>query len=254
MISYGSVDLVCPTAELASWLASRIPTSEAFAFMRPKSLGDSSLNPRPHFAWFLSRPMRLNTFFDPWGASRFGYSFVIADHNMMDDILEQNESGEALPLVIDDGLGASIETDLFMLPPIPLSKINVSPSLPLFLVPLVDDRFYWWERAAAITVTEGTTTWAQLYASIATGLGISLSVDTVNSAYLKPGVGLGKQYQHLPMLLDWVASSVGQRIVRRLDGTFAAINPSTGSALMISQANTYRKYAGGSLALGVVDA
>lgn len=254
MISYGGVDLVCPGPELASWLAARIPPFEAFGFFRPRILGDITLDPRRHFAWFLSRPMRINCFYNPWGASRFGYSFVIADGGMIDEILAHNEDGGSLPFVISDGLGQSITTDLFMLPPVPLSKLMSDPSLPTFLVPLVDERHRWWERAASITVTEGTTTWTQLYDSIASGLGITLNIGTISADYLKPSVGLSKPYQPLPLLLDWTASSVGQRIVRTLDGSFYTRNPSTANALMVAQATANLKYAGGSLALGAIDA
>ncbi len=254
MLSLGGVHLRAPNAEDVAFIASRIPIHEAFGWMRPRWFGDQDLNPRIHFNWFLSRPLKLNCFFHPWGASRWGYAFVLADRKMYEAITAQNTAGQSLTFTMDDELGGIIHTQLYQLPAIPLSKINESPALPLYLLPLVDERHRWWERAANITMVEGTTTWAQLYATIATAIGITLAVDPVDSAYLKPGSILAKQYQPLPLLLDWVAASVGQRVVRRLNSTFAAINPATAQALMISQANAYKKYAGGSLNLGIVNA
>lgn len=254
MLSYGGVDLQVPSAEEAAWIEARIPIAEAFGFFRARWLGGPKLNPRTHFAWFLNRPFKLNSFYSPWGASRWGYSFVLADTKMHAAIIAQNEAGESLTFTIGDGVGNAISTDLYMLPPVPLSKILTTPSLPLYLIPLVDERYYWWEVAEEIEVDEGTTTWAQVYTAIETALAITITVDPVASAYLKPGAGLTQRYQHLPLLLDLVASSVGQRIVRKLDGTIKALNAASGQTLMIAQANQHKKYAGGSLNLGVVNA
>lgn len=254
MLSYGGIPLQAPSAEEAGWISAQIPIESAFGFFRPKSLGDPDLNPRPLFNWFLNRPARINCLTHPWGASRFGYVLVLADDDMMDAIAKQNSAGNALRFTIDDNLGSVLNTDLFQLPAVPLSKINVTPQLPLWLVPLVDLRYRFWERTAAITITEGTTTWAQLYAQIGAALGVTIAVDPIPAAYLKPGAGLARSYQPLPLLADWVASCVGQRIVRRLDGSFVALNASTARSLQIAQANANRKYAGGSLSLGEVSA
>jgi hypothetical protein len=117
------------------------------------------------------------------------------------------------------------------------------------MITLVDSRFFLWERGANIAVNESVTTWQQLYASIANGLGITLSVDPIASAYLWPSSGFTKSDEYLPMILDWVAASVGQRIVRTLDGNFHARNYTTAQALVNSQMSLYRMYAGGALDL-----
>lgn len=257
MLSYGATHLHLPAPAEVALIASLIPLRDAFAFFRPRWQGDPSLDPRPHLNWFLNRPFKLNCFFHPWSASRWGYAFVLADAKMHKAITAQNETGGALMFKMDDDLGAAISTPLYMLPPVPLTKLKVKagdPQLPLFLLPLVDERYRWWERGGEIEVEEGTTTWEEVYEMIAAALGITLNVDPVHPDYLFPGEGLSKNFQPLPLLLDLVASSVGQRVVRTLDGNFHTRNASTGNSLQIAQANLYRKYAGGSLALGVVDA
>lgn len=254
MISYGGIPLHLPGAQEAAWIASRISPSEAFGFFRAKSFGNQALNPRPLFNWFLSRPMKLNAFYNPWGASRWGYAFALADYKMLNAIGAKNSDGQALPFKIDDGVGSAITTNLHMLTPVPLSKINVIPSLPLFLLPLVDERQRLWERSAEIEIDEGSTTWTSLFTAIAAALNITLAVDPISTAYLKPSNGLTANCQHLPMLLDLAASSVGQRIVRTLNGQYFSRSASSAIALMASQANAYRKYAGGSLELGIVNA
>jgi hypothetical protein len=101
------------------------------------------------------------------------------------------------------------------------------------LLTLVDERFYWWFKSAEIEVTGGTTTWAELYAAIGTALGITITADEVPAAYLKPPTALTSRHDALPVLLDAVASSVGQRVVRRLDGSVLALN-STSSRQVVN--------------------
>jgi hypothetical protein len=254
-IKYGGVGLHVASAEVAAWIESQIPPREAFSFFRPRSFGNPNLNPRAHFAWVLNRPFRLNSLFMPWGASRWGYAFVLADDGMRAAIAAQNPTGTALPFCISDGVGNSVSTDMLQLPAVSLSNIiAASPALGLWLLPLADERLRFWEATAPITVDEGTTTWTDLYEQIAEALLIDLTVDPVNSAYGFPGAGLGVSYDWLPLLLDWTAASCGQRIVRNMDGTFNARNASTAASLQIAQANQFRKYAGGALQLGLVSA
>lgn len=254
MLSYAGISLQMPGPEEAAWLSAVMPPDGAFGYFRAKSLGKPALNPRPHLNWFLRRPARLNVLFHPWGASRWGYMLCLADADMLGAILAINTAGTAYPLVIGDGLGRIVTTPMFMLPPVPLSKIAAVPPLTLHLLPLVDERYFWWERSAAITVTEGTTTWANLFSALATGLGITLNVDPISADYLMPGSGFAEKYQHLPLLLDLAASSVGHRIVRRFDGSFHSISSTTATSILIANANTYPKQAGGSFNFGVVDA
>src|SRR5215831_16828637 len=143
------------------------------------------------FNWFLSRPFRLYSFYHPWGASRFGYAFVLIDSDMYAAIAAKNSAGNALPFVIDDGVGGVMTTDLFALPAVPLARIvAASPQLPLYLLPLVDLRYFFWERSAEVRVAEGITTWPQVFSSIAAGLGITLTTDPISADYLFPSNGL----------------------------------------------------------------
>lgn len=258
MLSYGGTPLHLPSADEANWIAARINPATAFGFARPKSFGDANLNPRNNIDWFLEKPFRLNSLYLPWGASRWGHAFALADTDMLARIRAQVYDAGAggykpLPFTVDDNLGGAVTTPLYMLPPVPLANIvNAIPVLGLHLLPLVDQRYLWWERAAVITVEEGVTTWANVYSQIAAGLGIVLTVDPISPAYLFPGVGLAQAYQQLPLLLDWTAASVGQRIVRTLEGVYYARNATTALSLQDGQSQR-RKIAGGSLTLGAVN-
>lgn len=269
--TYGDVDLLVPSDEIPPemwqlWLdviESTFTLSDLYPFaLPPPRVSLSTIGwPTP---WDYRRDpqVRLNTLYWPTGASRWAYATFLVAEQELEDIRElayEDDVYTALTLSLDDGTGEdeadeshTVETDLFMLPAIPIAPQKVTEisgsethensglkkwrlprstrtlartdggpdgTEPCYLLPLVDERYFWWMRAANITLTEGTTTWATLYSSIATGLGISLTVESVNSAYLKPPAEFQSRYEYLPLLLDAVAHSVGQRVVRKLDGT-----------------------------------
>jgi hypothetical protein len=247
MISFGNVYLV-DTKSAEAALASQIPLRESFQFYRWRKLSNANYDPSNSINWFLEKRVEPGRYFHPWGAGRWSYGQFVIDQEMLDAIRLQAYVGDnyrALPLVIDDAVGGTITTDLFMLSPIPLQKISTP--FNLYLMTLVDQRYFFFERAAEIEVIEGTTSWEGLYAAIASALGITLSVDPVSADYLKPSGCLTQRYEYLPMLLDHVAASCGQRIVRTLAGTFHARNASTAKSLVSSQAPLYRRFAGGSV-------
>ena len=258
MLSYGGYPTIVPSNELAGWIGQNIWPSHAFEFPRLKKLhGD-----RPSNVFGQLVDIRLNILHYPWGSSRWAHCGLLLDDETLGLVRDDAYAGDvyqSLPLVFDDDDGRQVETDMWMLPPVPLSKFDFEdPAVQaltneLWFLPLVDDRYWWWERQAAVVIDEGTTTWADLYATIALGLGVSLTAEAVPSGYLKPGVGLSRYYDYLPILLDCVASSVGHRIVRAYDGTFLAMSATTALAIAAETAILGNKRAGGALQLGVVD-
>lgn len=151
-------------------------------------------------------------------------------------------------LVIDDDT-FMVQTKMWMLPPRPVTQTNPGNNEP-WLITLVDERYFWWQRAASLVVTSGVTTWANLYAAIAAGLGITLAPDAIPAAYLMPPAGFSSSYEYLPPLLDAVACNVGQRVVRGLDGTVRAMNAQSSRAVILSNlAQGWTVGAGGRLAI-----
>lgn len=263
MISYGGVYLFPAIPKGIT-----VPPPESVGFFRPKVFGDWTYNPRPHFNWFLNRGMPLNVLHNPWGASRWTSALVLTHQDGLDAIREQvyGEDGteyNALPLLISDGGAAlssqitrSVTTDLFMLPPVPIASSPLSdedPGQQCYLLPLVCERFFWWEKSGSLVIDQGTTTWSELYDLIATLLGIELTAEAAAAAYLFPAQGFTHNYQHLPILLDNVAAALGHRIVRRLDGTFHAIDAAAGLAIVADLTDEFVQISGGSLDL-VTDA
>ncbi len=211
------------------------------------------------------RPRALNALYWPRGASRWAVGWFLATANQLVAIRQQVYSTgaggyQALPLVLSDGT-RSIETNLYMLPPRPVHQIpgvtgepgtgdNQTPSEgQLWVITLVDHRFFWWQTSIDTVVTEGTTTWLDLYGQIETALGISLTIADIDAAYGKPSVYLASTADSLPLLLDTIAYNVGQRIIRNLDNSVACQSYTLASQRLISQlipdTGYFRKLRGG---------
>ncbi len=263
-LSYADVPLGLPPPALARWVARSLDPSHVWEFpdgwWNTRNTGDVDYRPMPP-----RRPIRLNRLAWPAGASRFSVGHFLVDQGQLDSIRAVCFAADAdtgvetyvsATLVMGDGTN-EIETDLWMLPARPLQQIEATG---LYLLTLVDERYFWWFRAGSPEIVEGTTTWAGLYGQIAEMLDVEIEVDTIPAAYLKPNDTLALQYEPLPTLLDAVAYAVGQRITRALDGTVRAWNADNARDQMLENLATVNvaedvdKDAGGVFRLGDEDA
>lgn len=249
MISYAGVSLGMPTAEVAAWIGANITPEDCYQF-GPRYLPGVGLDSVPFRPLMPPGPTHVGRLHWPWSASRFATASYVVSTEDVDAIRAYCYQANGLrgaPLVIaEEGGGLTIEGDMWMLPPRPLAQIGSDPGM--WLLTLVDDRWRWWWVANSIAAQ---STWADLYAAIGTALGVTINVDTVASAYLTPPSELAANYPALPLLLDAVASSVGQRITRDFDGTVKAVNATSARTLWQASAATYasRILAGGELLL-----
>lgn len=219
--TFADVKLICPTDAVAEHVAEYCDPNEVVQFEYPVS----------HDLWHLPVPadvslpeVRLNVLHWPTDASMFATCYVLVEEWDLATVraacfTAAGPAAQTLSLAGDD---ESITASMYALPPRPLARIANGLGEPLsglWLVPLVDKRYFWWQKSADITVTEGTTTWAQLFSAIATALGETITVSSVPAAYSTPSARLNSYRQPLPLLLDAAARLVGMRAVRRLDGT-----------------------------------
>lgn len=268
--TYGGVPLATSTPALRDWLAANYALADLVPFRAWSQ--QARLFPSPFD--FRRRPVKINSLWWPTGASRWATGFFLVceqDLEAIRALAYADDTYQPLTLSLPDGT-YTVETDLWMLPALPLAQVSEGTStawtLPespvyldagetvrqanLYLLPLVDDRYFWWERAADIDVDEGTTTWAGLISSIGTALGVTIEHESVAAAYLTPLEELGSRYHALPLVLDAVAAGIGCRVVRGLDGT---VTLQRAAAALESQetqlAIGYPRRAGGLLALDV---
>jgi hypothetical protein len=249
MLSYAGVNLTAPSGEQIAWGADNLSWDWLPEWVERVWPGKGLTRLGFGLHW-PKGPIRLGSLVWPTGAQRFAHFHGIADSDSLAQIRAQVYAGggyQAQPLVISDGVTV-VSPSLWMLPPRPLSQ--VAGPVGRWLLTLTDSRLFWWSRAAAITVTGGTTTWQDLYASLASALGITLAVDPIPAAYLMPPPDLATQYEALPPLLDAAAYSVGQRIVYGLDGTARAWNATSSlSQLAANLGAGWPVQAGGQMAL-----
>jgi hypothetical protein len=281
MMSYGGIPLAAVTPDWASAVAYYLKTDRTTVVVPEVQFADwnAAAQRRLSYAAPGVTPMpsvMLGRLYWPMRASRFAVAHVLATDTMLASIQQQvyglpsvlPTSGSyrptaynALPFVMDDGqvnvvnkasTPKSITTNLYMLPPKPLAQplAGSDPMNGMWLLTLVDDRYFWWQRTGSITVDEGTTTWADLLTAILTALGIFdvTTVDTIADAYLPPvwpPKELANQYDYLPPLLDAVARSIGQRIVRTLAGDVLSQSADSARTTQTAQVGSYGKEFGG---------
>jgi hypothetical protein len=252
MFSYAGVNLSEPNESvginIAGWISANIHPERLFPLAYkswPESFGNGPvLNQSPEH----DRAARINSLFWPRGASRFARGhFVVSGSQLKAIRAVTTRAGvlSAAPFVFSDAVG-SITTSLWMLPSIPLSKALTGSEM--YLLTLVDDRYWWWGQALDLAVTVGVTTWANLYAAIGTNLGISIAVDPVSANYGTPTADYNTGARPLPMIFDAIAFSVGQRVVRSLTGSVRTQNVATAVAAVTANLTLpANSYAGGQM-------
>lgn len=249
MITYGGVPLIIPSVEDMERITPHLPIDEIYEFQSPEWTGFPG-------SWKAisqqeRRPLKLGRLHWPRGASRWATAHFLVSERQLDQIRPLTITGtsqgiQTLTLKIDDGT-RNIETEMWMLPPRPVHQWTEDDNL--YLMTLVDDRYWWWHRTTELLVTRDVTTWSQFYTSIALYLNITLTADTFADAYeyFGPPMDLQSAYDYLPPLLDAVAFSCGQRIVRKLDGTVLAQNASSamGDSATLLSSYEAQKFFGG---------
>lgn len=175
LITYGGIRVgqaYGSNPEIGIWIAQNIRPHEIFPVSRlswPGSLAFAPILEQTQPPW---PPVIIDSLWWPWGASRFARAHVVVNESNLNLIRQQAYSGKsykALPFIIDDGFYQTpVQTNLWMLPARPLSQ--AAPLLKsgesLYLLTLVDDRYFWWETSCQYAVAEGTTQWVDIYSAI----------------------------------------------------------------------------------------
>lgn len=253
MISYAGIPLADVLPDLAAWIRNNINPADVYQFE------DSTWPGQDRQSWSCHGhvqlpPIKINSLFWPRGASQWAVGYFVANDVMLAAIKAIVYADGALAasnLVVSDGSAlGQITASMFMIPPRPLSQVESTNAADrqLYLVTLVDARFFWWYKSSDISTATDKDTWAGLYSTCATAIGAALIHDAIDSSYLSPSSTLAADYPYIPILLDAIAYNVGQRIVVGLDGSVYAQSYDTAKASLASQLAIYTvKQAGGSL-------
>lgn len=218
-IAYAGVPLVIPDPEIVGRIETAVKLGELYLQSSPDAPMLSDEWQIPEYVHDI--PVKLGRLQWPVGATQWAIGRFLATEDQLNSIRAQAYVGGSqglvsLPLVMDDGQ-SRITTNLFMRPPRPMHQWTDGQSL--YLLELVDERFFWWWKPAAIIVAPGML-WSDLVSAIADNLPSSISITTpIDSKFLNPSHRLTCHYDYLPMLLDTIAYSLQRRIVRTLAGT-----------------------------------
>ena len=221
MITYGGVNLCVSNPSVGAWVEANTSFAEVFEFSYRNHPSDSFYTPVTRINQDeRANHIKLERLHWPRKASWWAHAHFLADEGMVTGLRNQAYQGsnpiQALPLIMSGN--STITTNLYMLPPRPL--IQIPPVYPqgLYVITLVDDRYFWWWKTAVIQ-PDGSESWEDLFAEIGDALSLTLQVDPIAAEYLTPPPELMTSNDYIPPLLDSAAASVGMCVVRLLDGT-----------------------------------
>lgn len=182
------------------------------------------------------RPFRLNTFYWPTGASRWGYGHFLASAEQTEEIRiaafgsSGNEQNKIEFFMNSPGAPSEefISTRVYLLPPTPLTSVPIDrvfgTTNNLFLLTIVDPRYYWWNKATPLVEFADSSTWSQAFSIAETALGITIQKDSIDSAYLNASPQLNLSYEVIPPWLDAICMNVGHKFVAHISGIYSTQN------------------------------
>lgn len=202
--------------------------------------------------------IRPNQVYWPTGAARWAIGYFFADDKSKQKIVTaahpDSSTNTALELRVVQN--QTFTANLFLLTPRKVSCVEGGNNV--WLLPLVDERYFWQFRDIGDFDVTTASTWANMFTQFDSRLGISISADTAAANYLIPDPEeLTRKHDNAGVLLDAVAHSIGQRIVRWPDGTIKSMNWSTSAAQLVDNVESktpWQQIAGGELDFGPVPA
>jgi hypothetical protein len=211
-----------------------------------------------------------------WGACRFAHGWFLASTNQVNQLqqvaFQGGPGGKPLPvpLAMDSPGQRSAEaltTNVYILAMTPLLRVlpgesDADPYVNgLYVLTLVDERFFWWGIPSPVFNILANTAppitpppppapvqWTDLIRLCSTALGESISADAIPGVYLVPSTALNANYEVIPPVLDAIASNIGMRFVRSLTGSLSFQSTATASSILSSDRanNPLRTIRGGS--------
>lgn len=243
-LSYAGVALTLSPPELEKRLAELHPqdlfhgwSGWNFDGWDLKSLPTPILPEAPKF--------RIGTLTWPTGAVRPAWFHEVISSKRLTTLQSAlgSVNGPAGLTMFDNRAGKTITAQMYMLPPLPLGQLG-DDLKDSWLLTFTDVRFYWQWRRGTITTP---TSWSSLLTQLAGILGITLTPDTIDTAYQSPSGKWAGFRRPTATVLDAVATQIGHKVVANLDGTFKTVKWETASAASDSffNNNTARAVSGG---------
>ncbi len=127
----------------------------------------------------------------------------------------------AQTLILDDGDGGVVTTDMYLLPPRPISQRGENE---YYLLTLVDDRWWWWQTGG-IPTPDTFSSWSALLTSLFSAVNVVPDITAPAAAYLTPNpVRWDLGIQPIPVVIEAVCRQNGLAVIRALDGTVSVVD------------------------------
>lgn len=198
--------------------------------------------------------LRIGDWYYPTGASRWGAFRGVASTSQKEAMLRAVGGGRGLftmTAVPNEGVLSNyqLRTFMYMLPPRPLQDLGGEYD-GLYLVTLVDERYYFQGSPVSLHV-DSSTTWTTLLNDVSTALGIALTLPDIDSVYGKPELDsqLWTNFENAAFLLDTICANIGSVVVRNLGGSYSIYNYLQSQSLVSTNRNiaTTSRIGGGNL-------
>lgn len=193
-------------------------------------------------------PVRLNSLYWPTGAARWATFFALTTAEDGATIqaaykaaaaTADSQSSTMPKLILDDGT-TTLEVEMHLLSPrVVTVDSGEGESRQLWILPLVDDRWFWQFQHVGADETNLT--------NIQTAIGRTITAESPHADYVEPDfLELNRSNENAAILIDAFAHGFGQRFVRRLDATNHLLTWAASSATLVDENLTdYRQIAGG---------
>jgi hypothetical protein len=176
------------------------------------------------YNWPDPPPPQINTLYWPTGATRWGYGLFLADSDRLEEIFEAVGSDGAGTLKFEQerlspavsGEQVTIERKMYLLPPRPVSHRGTGDVAAgrLWLLPMVDLRYWWQCRPMGDYQLATGDTWESLLGLIEAAIGKPIACSSISGAFFYPDpTECTRKFENAAVLLDAVAASIGRRVV-----------------------------------------
>lgn len=216
-LAYSAVNLPLWSPAAAAWAEQWIPLADVYEFAGDRSNDAVAHLPFPFAAE--PPPIRVGELQWPTGASRFAAAhFAVTGAKLAEIQSAVGNPRTAKTLQLGDGT-TTISPLMHLLPSRPIAVVDDSPSQPLYLLVLADDR-YWWQYAHGDLLPEHLTSWRTLFERLFSLIGCTtFSIPEIEAVYGVPDPTRWTLYgAHAASVLDAAAAQVGRTVVRNTNG------------------------------------
>jgi hypothetical protein len=262
MIRYAGVETLLPSPEVEAFVNANL-APELAQYCCPASGGaeiDATAPYAPRDNWQKLFSPKLNCLYWPTGASRWATMLLLVDSSMLDvivpltsDSFSTNYSAEPAQLVIADSAfvgtinnddwsastamdSVAMSTAMYALRPHPISSYTSGGSKTLWVLPLVDERYFWQWKNVGVMTDETPDTWAALIDHFETRLGVTITEGDIEDIYATIFSLSNYQYANAAGMLDAILRRIGHRFSRRITGECRTYAPT--AATTVFEANT----------------